>query len=91
MRQYGIGAPSEVRHSVQEGRSTITVVQGCRERAWLAAASSRMGMWAAMPPIACTPRLWQVLITSSVYDRMQCIVMPTSDLRIGSKAIRTYQ
>ena len=23
-----------------------------------------MGMWAAMPPMACTPRRWQVLMSS---------------------------
>ena len=31
----------------------------------LAAGSFLIGICAAMPPIACTPRRWQVLITSS--------------------------
>ena len=36
----------------------------------LTSASRRVGMKAAMPPIACAPRLWQVLTRRSVYARM---------------------
>ncbi len=48
----------------------------------LASASLRDGMKAAMPPMACAPRLWQVLTRSSVYARMNGAVIVTA-LRSG--------
>ena len=40
-------------------------------------------MNAAMPPIACAPRWWQVRTSSSVYARMNGAVIVT-ELRSGS-------
>ena len=39
------------------------------------AAGSRLGMNAAMPPIAWAPRRWQVRTSSSVYARMNGTVI----------------
>ena len=39
--------------------------------------SRRLGMNAAMPPIACAPRLWHVWTRSSVYARMNGTVIVT--------------
>ena len=39
--------------------------------------SRRDGMNAAIPPIACAPRPWQVRTSSSVYARMNGTVMVT--------------
>jgi hypothetical protein len=40
-------------------------------------------MKAAIPPMACAPRLWQVRTSSSVYARMNGAVIVTA-LRSGS-------
>jgi hypothetical protein len=40
-----------------------------------------MGICAAMPPMACTPRLWQVLISSCTYASMKGLVIVTSTLQ----------
>ena len=50
----------------------------------LTSGSRRLGMNAAMPPIACAPRLWQVRTSSSVYARMNGTVIVTA-LRSGSR------
>ncbi len=42
-----------------------------------------MGICAAMPPMACTPRLWHVLISRCTYDAMKGVVIVTSP-RCGS-------
>ena len=47
-------------------------------------AGSLLGMNAAIPPIACAPRLWQVRTSSSVYARMNGTVIVTL-LRSGSR------
>ena len=39
-------------------------------------ASRRDGMNAAMPPIACAPRLWHVFTSSSAYERMNGVAHP---------------
>ena len=49
----------------------------------LTSGSRRLGMNAAMPPIACAPRRWQVLTSSSVYARMNGAVIVT-EFRSGS-------
>ena len=41
----------------------------------MTAGSRRFGMNAAIPPIACAPRRWQVRTSSSVYARMNGTVM----------------
>ena len=45
--------------------------------------SRREGMNAAMPPIACAPRAWQVFTSSSVYARMNGTAIVTA-ARSGS-------
>ena len=49
--------------------------------------SRRLGMNAAIPPIACAPRWWQVDTSSSVYARMNGAVIVT-ELRSGSRKSR---
>mmetsp|Transcript_19617 Transcript_19617/g.49853 ORF Transcript_19617/g.49853 Transcript_19617/m.49853 type:complete len:249 (-) Transcript_19617:984-1730(-) len=49
----------------------------------LAALLSLMGICAAMPPMACTPRLWHVLMSSDTYAAMKPLVIVTSP-RSGS-------
>ena len=51
----------------------------------LTAGSRRLGMNAAMPPMACAPRRWHVRTSSSVYARMNGTVM-VSRRRSGSTA-----
>ena len=41
--------------------------------------SRRLGMKAAMPPIAKAPRRWQVFTSSSVYARMNGTVIVTAE------------
>ena len=53
----------------------------------LTCGSRRLGMNAAIPPIACAPRLWQVRTSSSVYARMNGAVIVTA-LRSGSRNSR---
>ena len=48
----------------------------------LASSSVRLGICAAMPPIAWAPRRWQVFTSSSVYARMNGTVIVTC-LRFG--------
>ena len=44
---------------------------------------SELGIKAAIPPIACAPRLWHVRTSSSVYARINGTVINT-ELRSGS-------
>jgi hypothetical protein len=46
-----------------------------------------MGICAAMPPMACTPRLWQVLISSRTYASMKGLVMVTSTLQANNQTV----
>jgi hypothetical protein len=53
----------------------------------LTSGSRRLGMNAAIPPIAWAPRRWQVRTSSSVYARMNGAVIVTA-LRSGSRKSR---
>jgi hypothetical protein len=55
----GVGHPGAV---VSVGHLAELVGAHLGHHRGLAASSSLMGMKAAMPPIACTPRRWQVLM-----------------------------
>ena len=55
----------------------LVLAHAWRARRSFTAASRRDGMNAAMPPIACAPRRWQVATSSSVYARMNGTVIVT--------------
>ena len=64
-------------------RLALLVVGDLRQRELVDLRVAPVGMNAAMPPIACAPRRWQVLTSSSVYARMNGTVIVTSG-RSGS-------
>ena len=78
-----------VRHpgAVEAVADLAPLVLPHRLSARLAATGSRLGTRAAMPPMAWAPRRWQVRTSSSVYARMNGVVIVTCDA-VGQHDVR---
>jgi hypothetical protein len=72
----GRGGPPRSRLKPSPASRTLSAATAASARSF-ASGSFRLGMYAAMPPMAWAPRRWHVRISSSVYARMNGTVMVT--------------